>query len=80
MFVKDAFSDFINRREVGNGNRLIKHAPTSPYDTKEPTIVYPPKQGDIELRYDIGQQNCGYYSFELDAESGWSLTYVVLSI
>ncbi|KKT07568.1 MAG: Alpha-L-rhamnosidase [Parcubacteria group bacterium GW2011_GWA2_43_17] len=70
MFVKDAFSDFVNRQELGSGSKFIKRASALTYDNSEPTIVYPSKQGDIELCYDLGRQNCGYYSFELDAESG----------
>ena len=34
------------------------------------TVVQPNEAGDIELLYDLGEQNCGYYTFEMEAEAG----------
>ncbi len=36
----------------------------------QPVTVSPSAQGDVELIYDLGEQNIGYYEFELDAEAG----------
>ncbi len=32
--------------------------------------IHPSKEGDIELCYDLGEQNVGYYQFTIDGEEG----------
>ena len=34
------------------------------------TKIMPRAQGDVELCYDLGEQNCGYYELKLNAEAG----------
>ncbi len=34
------------------------------------TVVHPSAEGDVELIYDLGEQNIGYYEFEIEAEAG----------
>ena len=34
------------------------------------TIIHPSKDGDIQVIYDLGMQNIGYYDFDLNAEAG----------
>lgn len=33
-------------------------------------VIHPNERGDIELCFDLGEQNCGYYEFEVEAEAG----------
>ena len=39
-------------------------------DGKEPVHISPSEAGDIEIAYDLGEQNVGYYDFEIVAEPG----------
>ena len=45
------------------------------------TTIQPSSEGDVELLYDLGEQNCGYYHFDLVADAGvqvdiFSLEYI----
>ncbi len=40
------------------------------YDNPQITTVMPSKEGTIELVYDLGEQRCGYYDFELVSKAG----------
>ncbi|MBW7866577.1 MAG: family 78 glycoside hydrolase catalytic domain [Candidatus Hydrogenedens sp.] len=35
-----------------------------------PAVVHPCPDGDVELLFDLGEQNVGYFQFELEAEAG----------
>lgn len=35
-----------------------------------PTVIHPVPGGDIELCYDLGEENCGYFAFALRAAAG----------
>jgi hypothetical protein len=35
-----------------------------------PTVVSPSPDGDVELVYDLGEQNVGYFTLDLEAEAG----------
>jgi len=35
-----------------------------------PVVIHPPEEGDVELVYDLGTQNVGYYDFSIDGEDG----------
>lgn len=67
MFVEDTAWDFQHRRvmpeapEVANGKACISTGP-------EVTFVKPAQTGDVELCYDLGEQNLGCWQFELDAD------------
>ncbi len=37
---------------------------------ESPVTVSPSPSGDVEIVYDLGEQNVGYYDFELEAEEG----------
>lgn len=58
------------RREVAPGVT----APVSPAETLpaegRPVVISAAEQGDVELIFDLGEQNIGYYEFELEAEAG----------
>ena len=40
------------------------------HDTPAATAFDPRREGDVELLYDLGQQDCGYYTFDLIAPAG----------
>lgn len=59
-----------SRRVVGTAEHLIKKPAALMADSPETTLILPSAVGDIELIYDLGEQNCGYYRFDLLAEEG----------
>lgn len=69
MFVKDGHVRFMNcirksGAQVLNPEALI-------YDSPEISTIMPPLEGDgVELVYDLGEQRCGYYYFELLSNAG----------
>ncbi len=70
MFVKDTHWKFVNRDVIDSANALIENPTGLIYDTGDLTVVNPSKDGDVELVYDLGEQNCGYYDFELITDEG----------
>lgn len=70
MFVRDTHWKFVNREIIKRADALIENPTGLIYDTGDITIVNPSPDGDIELVYDLGEQNCGYYDFELIADEG----------
>jgi len=70
MFVKDTHWRFVNREVIKSARGLIENPAGLIYDTGETTEVNPSPDGDVELVYDLGEQNCGYYDFELLADEG----------
>jgi hypothetical protein len=70
MFVHDCFWQFLNHQVVGDAARLVDQPAALMHDTCAATIVRPSPQGDVELMYDLGQQDCGYYTFDLIAPAG----------
>jgi len=70
MFVKDNTWQFESREVIETANQLVKNPKGLIYDNAEFTIVYPSDNGDIELIYDLSEQNVAYYEFELIADEG----------
>lgn len=70
MFVHDPFWQLVDRKVVGDGTSLVSHPVGLMYDNPEVTVVHPSPTGDVELLYDLGEQNCGYYQIELEGEAG----------
>jgi len=66
----DIHWQFEAREVVGDASDLIENPAGLLYDNAEMTVVQPSTEGDIELAYDFGEQNCGYYQFDLIAEEG----------
>ena len=70
MFVRDVFWQFQHRQVVGDASALV-HEPSALMNEKpQPTTVLPSPDGDVELLYDLGQENVGYYCFDLVADAG----------
>ncbi len=81
MFVQDSAWQFQHRRPVGEAGNLVRNAQALMHDTADATVINPSPNGDVELLYDLGEQNCGYYAFDLVADAGvtvdvYSLEYI----
>lgn len=70
MFTEDFSWKFDSREVIISETNLIKNPKGLISDNAEFTIVTPSKNGDVELVYDLGEQNIGYYNFELIADEG----------
>ena len=70
MFVKDIYWQFLHRRVIGDGSHLVDNPGALMHDNNEMTLVRPADGGDVELLYDLGEQDCGYYCLDLIADAG----------
>ncbi len=61
---------FKSRDVLGDAAELVENPGALIEDNAVSTLVHPSGDGDIELVYDLGEQNCGYYRFDLTAEEG----------
>ncbi|MBN1348363.1 alpha-L-rhamnosidase N-terminal domain-containing protein [candidate division KSB1 bacterium] len=73
MFVRDTHWKFIHRNVIGDARDKVENPAALMFDNAEITTINPPNSGDMELAYDIGEQSCGYYEFELIADEGVEL-------
>lgn len=70
MFVHDFYWQFLYREPIKDGWGLIENPQNMLVENGEVTIVHPAAEGDVELVFDLGEQNIGYYDFELFAQKG----------
>ena len=70
MFVQDVYWQFTQRQVVGEATPLVTNPSGLLHDNPEFTTIQPSPNGDVELLYDLGEQNCGYWNFDLVAEAG----------
>ena len=70
MFVQDSYWQFAHREVVGDAHELVQNPEALISDTQHMTTILPSPVGDVELLYDLGEQHCGYWSFELIADAG----------
>lgn len=70
MFVQDVYWQFMQRHVVGDATSLVINPSGALHDNPEFTTIQPSPKGDVELLYDLGEQNCGYWSFDLVADAG----------
>ena len=73
MFPQDPHWMFHHRKEVSAAKDLINNPSALMSNNNEFTIVKPSPGGDVELCYDFGEQNCGYYQLDLLADEGVSV-------
>lgn len=66
LFALDTHWRFRKRHMIGNASDCLEEQP-------EGLVIHPVNDADIELIYDLGAQNIGYYSFELEADEGVEL-------
>jgi len=70
MFYFDGCELFQKRVPVSSAESLVVNPCGMMADNPDHTIIKPSKERNIELLFDLGEQNCGYYSFELIADQG----------
>lgn len=70
MFVKDSFWQFVHRQVVPGAVAAVREPAALMHETPAVTTVSPSDKGDVELMYDLGEQNCGYWTFDLVAPAG----------
>jgi alpha-L-rhamnosidase len=61
LFVPDPHQDFLMRRALADATNLVDGPGGLMYDNGESTVVHPSPLGDVELIYDLGAQDVGYY-------------------
>jgi hypothetical protein len=77
MFVRDMVWRTWERTVVGGAAEWVKNPSALMSATPDGvTTVLPAQGGDMELVYDLGEQNCGYYQFALEAPAGVVLDLV----
>jgi len=59
IFMDDFAAEFVGREPAGSADRL--------FDGK---TVKPSRKGDVELCFDLGEQSCGYFNFQIKADAG----------
>ncbi|MFA6240359.1 MAG: alpha-L-rhamnosidase C-terminal domain-containing protein [Candidatus Hydrogenedentales bacterium] len=69
----DPHMRFMAREVLGSAAQFVEEPEGLITDDAAVTTVKPSPDGDIELVYDLGEENVGYYQFELDAEAGLEL-------
>ena len=69
LFVRDSFWQFASRQPLKEGTKFVTH-PDALLSEGGSVLITPCMQGDVELCYDLGEQNIGYYSFECTADAG----------
>lgn len=70
MFVEDPFWNFTHREVAGDAAKLVADPAALMHESPTRTTVAPSPDGDVELLYDLGEQNVGYYSLDLIADAG----------
>jgi hypothetical protein len=59
VFMDDAASEFCLREPLASADRLF-----------DGTTIKPSRKGDVELCFDLGEQSCGYFAFQIKADAG----------
>ncbi|MGB9603814.1 MAG: alpha-L-rhamnosidase C-terminal domain-containing protein, partial [Limisphaerales bacterium] len=70
MFVQDWMWQFYNRKVIRPADDCVESPYALMHNTPDCTIIKPSKDGDVELMYDLGEQDIGYYRFEMIAPAG----------
>jgi len=70
ILAKDNYLRFLSRQVIGGADVKLDNPQAILRAGDSETIVYPDNHGDVELVYDLGVQNIGYYSFEIKAQGG----------
>ncbi|MFZ2656766.1 MAG: family 78 glycoside hydrolase catalytic domain [Victivallales bacterium] len=70
MLLENPYEFFINRKVGAPASDLIDNPYACMGASSEATVIRPSPDGDIELVFDLGEQNIGYYSFDISAAAG----------
>lgn len=66
----DLYTSYMERKTIADAANLIEFPKRLMFDDPGYTVVHPAKDGDVQVIYDLGTQNIGYYDFDLTAEAG----------
>lgn len=66
----DFYIPYNERKIICDSDHLIKAPEKLILDDASCTIIHPSNDGDVQVIYDLGMQNIGYYDFDLVAEAG----------
>ncbi|AQQ70857.1 oligosaccharide amylase [Limihaloglobus sulfuriphilus] len=69
MFVENTGWKFQNR-EIQKSCADVSSPAACISDNADVTVVKPSPEGDVELIYDLGTQNLGFWEFDLEADAG----------
>jgi len=69
MFLVDSYWPFASREPLAGEEARVENPAGLMRNNAESTILHPSPTGDVELIYDLGQQNIGYYDIELTADA-----------
>jgi hypothetical protein len=61
---------FSARSVVGPATGFVERPEALIHDDDRATVVNPSSDGDVELVYDLGEENVGYFAFHIDAQAG----------
>jgi alpha-L-rhamnosidase len=75
FIVNDPHLRFTNRRVVAGATARVENPAALMHDNSEYTWVHPAPKGDVELVYDLGEENIGYLEFELLAHAGVEISF-----
>lgn len=70
MFVEDVFWMFPHRQVVEGATVRLEQPAALLHDNADATVVSPDVRGDVELLLDLGEQRCGYWTFDLWSDPG----------
>ncbi|MCK5347045.1 MAG: hypothetical protein KAR20_26730, partial [Candidatus Heimdallarchaeota archaeon] len=66
----DFYMNYMERKTIADAGNLIEAPEKLIFDDPSFTIIHPSNDGDVQVIYDFGMQNIGYYDFDLTAEAG----------
>jgi len=67
------YNSYMERKTIADASKLIKAPEKLIFDDPNCTIIHPADNGDVQVIYDLGMQNIGYYDFDLVAEAGLTI-------
>ncbi len=70
MLLHDPAFQFEGRRPCPGAGPRVDQPDALMHTNNACTVVHPDARGDVELLYDLGTQNIGYYEFDLTAPAG----------
>jgi hypothetical protein len=70
MLVPDPHFEFLQREPRAGVQPVITQTECALADTPAAMVIAPDSRGDVELCFDLGRQNVGWYEFDLQATAG----------
>jgi alpha-L-rhamnosidase len=70
MLLRDSYPEFTWRKVIADASENVKDPAALMHQNSNSTVVTPSIKGDIELLYDLGRQDCGYFEIDLLSDAG----------